>query len=173
MYLTTSRPDIVHATCYCARYHVKPTEKHLTAVKRIFQYLKDTIHMGLWYPKDTGLHFNVFSRSRVCVFIYMMCSSSMDENSAHRYGFHFDKIPMYCDSNTTIAILCNLVQHSRTKHIDVRYHFVELFFVGTEYQLANLFTKAFPEERFKYVVRRLGMRCLTPEELEVLANEST
>nr|GEW10870.1 hypothetical protein [Tanacetum cinerariifolium] len=47
MYLTASRPDIVHATCYCARYQAKPTEKHLTAVKRIFRYLKDTIHMGL------------------------------------------------------------------------------------------------------------------------------
>nr|GEW76272.1 retrovirus-related Pol polyprotein from transposon TNT 1-94 [Tanacetum cinerariifolium] len=47
MYLTASRPDIMHATCYCARYQAKPTEKHLTAVKRIFQCLKDTIHMGL------------------------------------------------------------------------------------------------------------------------------
>nr|GEY83630.1 retrovirus-related Pol polyprotein from transposon TNT 1-94 [Tanacetum cinerariifolium] len=73
MYLIASRPDIVHATCYCARYQAKPTEKHLTVVKRIFRYLKDTIHMGLW---------------------------------------------------------------------------------------------------FKYLVRRLGMRCLTPEEPEVLANES-
>nr|GEX23954.1 integrase, catalytic region, zinc finger, CCHC-type, peptidase aspartic, catalytic [Tanacetum cinerariifolium] len=97
------------------------------------------------------------------------------------YGFHFDKIPMYCDSKAAIAISCNLVQHSHTKHINVRYHFikekvekgiVELFFVGTEYQLTDLFTKALPEERFKYLVRRLGMRCLTPEELEVLANES-
>ncbi|GJV53816.1 retrovirus-related pol polyprotein from transposon TNT 1-94 [Tanacetum coccineum] len=97
------------------------------------------------------------------------------------YGFHFDKIPMYCDSKAAIAISYNPVQHSRTKHIDVRYHFIkeqvekgiiELFFVGTEYQLANLFTKALPEYMFKYLVRRLGMRCLTPEELEVLANES-
>nr|GEX75568.1 retrovirus-related Pol polyprotein from transposon TNT 1-94 [Tanacetum cinerariifolium] len=47
MYLTANRSDIVHATCYCARYQAKPTEKHLTAVKRIFRYLKDTIHMGL------------------------------------------------------------------------------------------------------------------------------
>nr|GEY96385.1 retrovirus-related Pol polyprotein from transposon TNT 1-94 [Tanacetum cinerariifolium] len=54
MYLTSSRLDIMHATCYCARYQSKPTEKHLTAVKRIFRYLKDTINMGLWYPKDTG-----------------------------------------------------------------------------------------------------------------------
>nr|GEZ91739.1 copia protein [Tanacetum cinerariifolium] len=93
------------------------------------------------------------------------------------YGFHFDKIPMYCDSKVAIAISCNPVQHSRTNHIDVRYHFiqekvekgiVELFFVGTEYQLADLFTKALPEERFKYLVRRLGVRCLTPAELEAL-----
>nr|GFB44296.1 retrovirus-related Pol polyprotein from transposon TNT 1-94 [Tanacetum cinerariifolium] len=97
------------------------------------------------------------------------------------YGFHLDKIPMYCDSKAAIAISCNPVQHSRTKHIDVRYHFikekvekyvVELFFVGTEYQLADLFSKALPEDMFKYLVRRLGMRCLTPAELEVLENKS-
>nr|GFB76014.1 retrovirus-related Pol polyprotein from transposon TNT 1-94 [Tanacetum cinerariifolium] len=72
-------------------------------------------------------------------------------------------------------------QHSYTKHIDVRYHFikekvekciVELFFIRTEYQLADLFTKALPVERFQYHVRRLGMRCLTPAELEALVNES-
>nr|GFC95551.1 retrovirus-related Pol polyprotein from transposon TNT 1-94 [Tanacetum cinerariifolium] len=97
------------------------------------------------------------------------------------YGIHFDKIPMYCDSKAAIAILCNPVQHSRTKHINVRYHFikekvkkgiVELFFVRTEYQLADLFTKALPVERFQYLVRQPGMRCLTPAELEALANES-
>nr|GEU75906.1 hypothetical protein [Tanacetum cinerariifolium] len=60
MYLTASRPDIVHATCYCARYQAKPTEKHLTTVKRIFWYLKDTINMGLWYPKDTGFKLTAF-----------------------------------------------------------------------------------------------------------------
>ncbi|GKC64143.1 hypothetical protein Tco_1096741 [Tanacetum coccineum] len=48
MYLTASRPDIVHTTCYCARYQAKPIEKHLTTVKRIFRYLKDSINMGLW-----------------------------------------------------------------------------------------------------------------------------
>ncbi|GJX82042.1 retrovirus-related pol polyprotein from transposon TNT 1-94, partial [Tanacetum coccineum] len=61
MYVTTSRPDIVYATCYCARYQARPTEKHLTMVKRIFQYLKNTINMGLWYPKDTGFELTSFS----------------------------------------------------------------------------------------------------------------
>nr|GEV96007.1 hypothetical protein [Tanacetum cinerariifolium] len=55
--------NIVHATCYCARYQAKLNEKHLTAVKRIFQYLKDTIHMGLWYPKDTSFELTAFSDS--------------------------------------------------------------------------------------------------------------
>nr|GEX66580.1 hypothetical protein [Tanacetum cinerariifolium] len=60
MYLTAIRPNIMHATCYCARYQAKLTEKHLIAVKRIFRYLKDTIHMGLWYPKDTGFELTAF-----------------------------------------------------------------------------------------------------------------
>nr|GEZ37467.1 hypothetical protein [Tanacetum cinerariifolium] len=63
MYLIASRPDIMHATCYCARYQAQPTEKHLSAVKRIFRYLKDTIHMGIWYPKDTGFELTAFSDS--------------------------------------------------------------------------------------------------------------
>nr|GEY93097.1 uncharacterized mitochondrial protein AtMg00810-like [Tanacetum cinerariifolium] len=63
MYLTASKPDIMHPTCYCARYQAQPTEKHLTAVKRIFRYLKDTINMGLWYSKDTGFELTTFSDS--------------------------------------------------------------------------------------------------------------
>nr|GEX43280.1 ribonuclease H [Tanacetum cinerariifolium] len=115
------------------------------------------------------------SLSTCCAQVLRMRTQLID------YGFHFDKIPMYCDSKAAIAISCNPVQHSRTKHTYVRYHFikenvekgiVELFFVRTEYHLVDLFTKALPEERFKYLVRRLGMRCLTLEELEVLENES-
>ncbi|GKF31196.1 retrovirus-related pol polyprotein from transposon TNT 1-94, partial [Tanacetum coccineum] len=63
MYLTASRPDIVHATCYCARYQEKPTEKYLTVVKRIFWYLKDSINTGLWYLKDTDFELTAFSDS--------------------------------------------------------------------------------------------------------------
>nr|GFB75330.1 retrovirus-related Pol polyprotein from transposon TNT 1-94 [Tanacetum cinerariifolium] len=76
------------------------------------------------------------------------------------------------------AISCNPVQHSRTKHVVVRYHFIkehvekgatELCFVKTDYQLADIFTKALPTDRLNYLVRRLGMRSLSPKELERLA----
>nr|GFA73411.1 hypothetical protein [Tanacetum cinerariifolium] len=49
MYLTSSRPDIVHATCLCAWYKAKPSEKHLKDVKWIFRYLRGTVNMGLWF----------------------------------------------------------------------------------------------------------------------------
>nr|GFC87437.1 uncharacterized mitochondrial protein AtMg00810-like [Tanacetum cinerariifolium] len=61
MYLTSSRPEIVHATCLCARYQAKPIEKHLKEVKRIFHYLRGTINMGLWYSKDSGFELTGFS----------------------------------------------------------------------------------------------------------------
>nr|GEV82404.1 copia protein [Tanacetum cinerariifolium] len=94
------------------------------------------------------------------------------------YGFHFDKIPIYCDSKSAISISCNQVQHSRTKHITVRYHFIkehvekgtiELYFVKTYYQLADIFTKALPADHFNYLVHRLGMRSLSHQELERMA----
>nr|GFB08018.1 ribonuclease H [Tanacetum cinerariifolium] len=55
---------------------------------------------------------------------------------------------------------------------DVENGIIDLYFVRTEYQLADMFTKALPEDKFKYLVRRICMRCLTPTELEVLAKES-
>ncbi|GJR92231.1 retrovirus-related pol polyprotein from transposon TNT 1-94 [Tanacetum coccineum] len=60
MYLPSSRPDIVQAVCYYARYQARPTEKHLKEVKRIFRYLRGTINMGLWYPKGSGFELITF-----------------------------------------------------------------------------------------------------------------
>nr|GEU77268.1 hypothetical protein [Tanacetum cinerariifolium] len=61
MYLTSNRPDIVHATCLCARYQANPIEKHLKEVKRIFRYLRGTVNTGLWYTKDSGFELTGFS----------------------------------------------------------------------------------------------------------------
>nr|GEZ49076.1 hypothetical protein [Tanacetum cinerariifolium] len=183
MYLTSSRPDIVHAACLCDRYQAKPTEKHLKEVKRIFRYLRGTINTGLWYSKDSGFELTGFSDVD-----YAGCKDTFKSTSGGAqflreklltdYGFHFNKIPIYCDLKSAIAISCNLIQHSRIKHIAVRYHFIkehvekgtiELYFVKTDYQLADIFTKALPTDHFNYLVHRLGMRSLSPKELERLA----
>nr|GEX74055.1 ribonuclease H-like domain-containing protein [Tanacetum cinerariifolium] len=63
MYLTSSRPDIVQATCFCARYQSRPTEKHLKEVKRIFRYLRGTVNMGLWYPNGSSFKLTAFSNA--------------------------------------------------------------------------------------------------------------
>ncbi|GJZ53423.1 retrovirus-related pol polyprotein from transposon TNT 1-94 [Tanacetum coccineum] len=61
MYLTASRPDLVFAVCMCARYQAKPTKKHFEAIKRVFRYLKGTINMGLWYPKDNAMSLTAYA----------------------------------------------------------------------------------------------------------------
>nr|GEW39449.1 hypothetical protein [Tanacetum cinerariifolium] len=161
MYLTSSRPDIVHATCLCAWYQAKPIEKHL----------KEILIMGDVKTPSRALPVEYVSLSACCAQALWMRTQLTD------YGFHFNKIPIYCDSKSAIAITCNPVQHSRTKHIAVRYHFIkyhvekgtiELYFVKTDYQLADLFTKTLLVDRFNYLVRRLGMRSLSPQELELL-----
>ncbi|GJR78078.1 retrovirus-related pol polyprotein from transposon TNT 1-94 [Tanacetum coccineum] len=218
MYLTASRPNLVFAVCMCARYQAKPTKKHLEAIKRIFRYLKGTINMGLWYPKDNAMSLTAYAdadhagcqdsrrstsgsaqflgdrlvswsskkqrstaistteaeyiaMSGCCAQILWMRSQLKD------YGFLFNKIPLYCDNKSAIALSCNNVQHSRSKHIDIRHHFireqvengvVELYFVETNYQLADILTKALPRERFEFLLPRLGMKSLTPETLKRL-----
>ncbi|GJR66496.1 retrovirus-related pol polyprotein from transposon TNT 1-94 [Tanacetum coccineum] len=151
MYLTASRPDIIHATCYCAHYQARPTEKHLKELVSWSSKKQDCTSMS-----STEAEYVSLSTYRAQVL--WMRTQLTD------YGFYLDKIPMYCDSKAAIAISCNLVQHSCTKHINVRYHFikeqvekgiVELFLVVTEYQLAGLFTKALPKYRFKYLVSDL------------------
>ncbi|GKA63276.1 retrovirus-related pol polyprotein from transposon TNT 1-94 [Tanacetum coccineum] len=96
------------------------------------------------------------------------------------YGLRFNEIPMYCDNKSAIALCCNNVQHSRSKHIDIRFHFIkehvengviELYFVNTEYQLADIFTKALGRERIEFLINKLGMRSFSPDTLKQLADE--
>nr|GEV81550.1 Gag-Pol polyprotein [Tanacetum cinerariifolium] len=157
---THPRPDIVHATCLCARYQAKPTDKHLKEFKRIFRYLRRTVNTGLWYSKDSGFKLTGFSDADYAG------SKDTFKSTSGRAQF------------LAIAISRNPVQYSTIKHIAVCYHFIkehvekgttELYFVKTDYQLADLFTKALPADRLNYLVRRLGMRSLSPQELDRLA----
>ncbi|GJX78533.1 retrovirus-related pol polyprotein from transposon TNT 1-94 [Tanacetum coccineum] len=145
MYLTSSRPDLIYAVCLCAR------------MSKIAYAYAD--HAGC---QDTRR------------------STSGSAQFLTDYGFQFNKIPLYCDNKSAIALCCNKVPHSRAKHIDVRYHFikeqvdneiVELYFVRTEYQLVDIFTKPLPRERFNFLIEKLGMRSMSPKTLKRLAEE--
>ncbi|KAJ9551910.1 hypothetical protein OSB04_015955 [Centaurea solstitialis] len=174
LYLTTSRLDIMYSTCLCAPYQVEPKESHLTAVKQIFRYLKGTPNLGLWYSKDSGFDLTAYSDSD-------FAGSKIDRKSTTGgchvlggkldYDIQLSKIPIYCDNTSAIAIANNPVLHSKKKHMEVRYHFIrdhvmngdiELHFVPTEYQLADLFTKPLDVTRFNMLISELGM--LNPDE---------
>ncbi|KAJ9557956.1 hypothetical protein OSB04_012570 [Centaurea solstitialis] len=211
LYLTASHPDIMYSTCLCARYQAEPKESHLTAVKRIFRYLKGTPNMGLWYSKDSGFDLTAYSDSDFagckidrksttggCHLLggKLVSWTSKKQNSVSTstaeaeyvaagiccaqvlwlrnqlqdYDIQLSKIPIYCDNTSAIAIANNPVLHSKTKHIEVRYHFIrdhvmngdiELHFVPTEYQLADLFTKPLDVTRFNMLLSELGMMAAT------------
>ncbi|GJX47970.1 retrovirus-related pol polyprotein from transposon TNT 1-94 [Tanacetum coccineum] len=165
LYLTASRPDIMFSVCLCARFQEDPKTSHLEAVKRIFQYIKGTTHLGLWYPKGSGIETVVYaesdhagdyvnqkSTSGICTFIGCSLTSWFSKKqtalaistteaeyvSAKKacqqalwmkyalidYGIGLDDIPIMCDNKGAIDLSENPVQHSRTKHIEIRHHFL-------------------------------------------------
>ncbi|GKC29948.1 hypothetical protein Tco_1037242 [Tanacetum coccineum] len=122
----------------------KPTKKHIKAIKQGFRYLRGTIHMGLWYPKD-----NVIALTTYADVDHAGCQ---DTRRSTR-------------------------EHSRSKNIDIRHHFirklvenrvVELYFMETNNQLADILTKSLPREWFEFLLPRLGMKSMTPETLRRL-----
>nr|GEX72266.1 hypothetical protein [Tanacetum cinerariifolium] len=141
LYLTASRTDLQFAICMCARYQARPTEKHIHA------HLKMRITLV----------------AKIYAAVHLMRSQLTD------YGLGFNKIPMYCDNKSAIALCCNNVQHSRSKHIYIKYHFIkeevengviELYFVNTEYQLVDLFTKALVNVRITNAKKFDGLRAI-------------
>nr|GEY34728.1 uncharacterized mitochondrial protein AtMg00810-like [Tanacetum cinerariifolium] len=108
MYLTSSRPDIVHATCLCARYQAKPTEKNLKEVKRIFHYLRGTINTGLWYTKDSSFELTGFSDAD-----YAGCKDTFKSNSG---GAQFLGEKLESDDGVTTSL--QLSRNSRPPILD-------------------------------------------------------
>nr|GEX17930.1 hypothetical protein [Tanacetum cinerariifolium] len=147
MYHIASRPDLTFVVCMCSR--------------------------GLWYPKDSSIVLTTYAD--VDHAVLWMRSQLTD------YALVFNKILMYCDNRSVIALCCNNVQHSRSKHIDIRFYFikeqvengvVELYFINTEYQLADIFIKALIRERIEFLINKLGMRSFTPKTLKQLADKA-
>nr|GEU77369.1 uncharacterized mitochondrial protein AtMg00810-like [Tanacetum cinerariifolium] len=120
----------------------KPTEKHLQAVKRIFLYLKGTINMGLWYSKDIDMSLTTYEDAD-----HMGCQDTRRSTSGSAQ-FLGDKLEQ------------------------AKNEIVELYFVRTEYQLTDIFTKPLPRERFNFLIDKLGMKSMSPDTLKRLAEET-
>nr|GEW74176.1 copia protein [Tanacetum cinerariifolium] len=158
MYLTASRPDLVFVVCMCARYQ------------------------GLWYSKDTAMVLTAYADAD-----HAGCQDKRRSTSGSAQFFG-DKL-VSCHRRNRKALrslqlrlntLPCLDAHSWSKHIDIRHHFireqvendvVELYFMTMGYQLADIFTKALPRERFEFLHSRLGMKSMTPKTLNVFKKE--
>ncbi|GJV24644.1 retrovirus-related pol polyprotein from transposon TNT 1-94 [Tanacetum coccineum] len=169
MYLTGSRPDLQFVVCMCTWYQAKPTEKHLNAML-IIRVVK--IHVEV--------HQEVLNSWETDLPAGRQKSKKM-RSQLSDYGHRFNKIPLYCDNKSAIALCCNNVQHSRLKHIDIRYHFikeqveqgvVELYFVSTDYQLADIFTKVLPRERLEFLINKLGLKSFSHDTLALLPDDN-
>ncbi|KAK6149350.1 hypothetical protein DH2020_016875 [Rehmannia glutinosa] len=207
LYLTASRPDILHVVCLYARFQSNPKESHMSAVKRIFRYLKGTIQYGLFYPKnenfslkgysDSDYAGNIddwkgtsgscqflgdclvswFSKKQNCVSLstaeaeYIsaaFCCTQLlwMKQTLADYKCSFESVPIFCDNISTINIAQNPVHHNRTKHIEIRHHFlmdcvskrkIEISFVPSQDQLADIFIKPLSSETFASIRARLDI----------------
>ncbi|GJU14105.1 retrovirus-related pol polyprotein from transposon TNT 1-94 [Tanacetum coccineum] len=162
-------------------------------------YLKGTPSLGSWYPKYSGFNLKGYSNSD-----YARCNMDRKSTSAMssaeaeyvvvagccanilwmksqltNYDIIYEKVPIFCDNTSAIAILNNPVPHSRTKHIDIRYHFIrdhilkgdiKLHFIPTQYQLADIFIKPLDEPTFKRLIVELDQIEFTFEEIAFPTN---
>nr|GFA99868.1 hypothetical protein [Tanacetum cinerariifolium] len=200
LYLTASRPGLQFAICMCARYQARPTEKHVHAIKRIFRYLRGTVNRGLWHLKDSSVALTAFADAdhAGCQDTRRSTSGSVQFLGERliRWSLKWKKSTAIFNltkfqCTATIKVLlpyAAIMSNTRglsTSTSDIissksRYHFIkeqvengviELYFVNTEYQLADLFTKALGRDRIEFLTTKLGMRSFTPETLKQLMNE--
>ncbi|GJV60053.1 hypothetical protein Tco_1466153 [Tanacetum coccineum] len=135
-----------------------------------------TVNRGLWYPKDSSIALIAFADAD-----HAGCQDTRRSTSGSMQ-FLGDRLVSWSSKRQKSAAISSTKAEyiAMSKHIDIRFHFIKehvengvikLYFVNTEYQLADIFTKALARERIEFLINKLGMRSFTPEILKQLADE--
>ncbi|GJS98934.1 hypothetical protein Tco_0820104 [Tanacetum coccineum] len=155
--------------CTCVRFQVTPKVSHLRAVKRIFRYLKGQPKLDLWYPKVSPFDLEAYTDSdyagasldRKSTIGVAVDNVLWIQNQMLDYGYNFMNTKIFIDNESTICIVKNLVFHSKTKHIEIRHHFIrdsyekrliQVIKIHTDHNVADLLIKAFVVSRFQYLI---------------------
>jgi hypothetical protein len=208
LYITTSRPDIMHVVGMVGRYKFAPKQSHLLVVKRIFRYFKVTMNYGLWYPRNQNFQLTAYldadwancvderkSTSGGAFFLGDLLVAWLSKNKSSISLLTIEAeyivaatyctqvlwmiqtladlevkyaapIPIHCDNTSAISVSKNPVFHSKTKHIHIKYHFlreqvtnkvVQVHYIPTTEQIADIFTKPLAKTPFEYLRQKLGV----------------
>ncbi|GJT50230.1 hypothetical protein Tco_0976387 [Tanacetum coccineum] len=149
LYLIASRPNLQFSISMCARYQARPTEKHLNAVKRIFRYLKGTVHRGLWYLKDSSIALTEFADAD-----HAGCQDTRRSTSGNMQLLG-DRLVSWSSKRQKSAAI------SSTKCIIA---------CPTVYQTGQTSALKLLRNRIEFLIK-LGMRSFTLETLKLLADE--
>ncbi|WJX25005.1 hypothetical protein P8452_14083 [Trifolium repens] len=153
LYLTASRPDILYSVCLCARFQSDPREPHLTVVKRIFRYLKGTTNLGLLYKKSLD--------SKLVGFCYADYAGDKIERKSTSGNCQFmseNIISWASKRHTTIAL-----STAEAEYISAAKCTIDIQFIDTEHQWADIFTKPLAIERFDLSKKNLNMHFISEE----------
>ncbi|GKD10425.1 hypothetical protein Tco_1190110 [Tanacetum coccineum] len=135
--------------------------------------------MDLWYSKDTDMSLTAYAEAD-----HAGCHDTRRSTSGSAQFLGDKLVSSSSKKQKSSAISSTKAEYialSGAKHIDTRYHFikdqvengiVKLYFVWTEYQLADIFTKSLPRERFNFLIDKLSMKSMSPETLKRLAEET-
>ncbi|KAK6122209.1 hypothetical protein DH2020_044049 [Rehmannia glutinosa] len=166
-----SRPDILHVVCLCARFQSNPKESHMSAVKRIFRYLKGTIQYGLFYPKNEKFSLKGYSDSDYAGNIDDRKSTSGSCQFLGNCLVSWFSNKQNCVSLSTAeaeyisaAFCCTQLLWMKQTLADYKCSFenVPIFCdnisdISTDKQLADIFTKPLCESRFEELKNELGL----------------
>nr|GFA22582.1 integrase, catalytic region, zinc finger, CCHC-type, peptidase aspartic, catalytic [Tanacetum cinerariifolium] len=136
-----------------SHYRGSAYQKAHTCSKRIFRYLHGIINRGLWYPKDSSVALTASA--------YVNHAGCQDTSHSTSGSLQFLEERL---------INWSLKRYHFIKE-QVENEVIELYFVNTEYQLADLFTKALGRDRIEFLINKLGMRSFTPKTLKQLTDE--